>query len=96
MPSGEFRRTLYIGPLARRAEDLVPVLRIIAGPDGDDPYTARLALGDPTTVAMRRAAGAGVDATRRRVPLRPVLKQAVEQAAAALDDAGADGRGGRR
>src|SRR2546428_502109 len=33
---GESGRMLGTGPLARRAEDLMPLLRIIAGPDGVD------------------------------------------------------------
>src|SRR6202011_2168840 len=39
---GESGRMLGTGPLARRAEDLMPLLRIIAGPDGQDPL-ARVA-----------------------------------------------------
>jgi fatty acid amide hydrolase 2 len=34
---GTAGRLLGVGPLARRAEDLIAVLRIIAGPDGADP-----------------------------------------------------------
>jgi fatty acid amide hydrolase 2 len=43
---------LTIGPLARRAEDLMPVLRIIAGPDGVDPYARTAQLGDPADVSI--------------------------------------------
>jgi fatty acid amide hydrolase 2 len=89
MPSGEFRRTLNLGPLARRAEDLAPVLRIISGPDGHDPYTAGLALGDPNTVAMP-GLRVLVPTDSSTLPLRPVIKQAVDQAMVALEDAGAE------
>lgn len=34
--SGAARRYLTTGPMARRAEDLLPLLRIMAGPDGHD------------------------------------------------------------
>ena len=54
MPAGEFRRTLFVGPLTRRAEDLMPVLRIIAGPDGEDPNTEPMPLGDPASVGVAR------------------------------------------
>ncbi|MEA2131359.1 MAG: aspartyl-tRNA(Asn)/glutamyl-tRNA(Gln) amidotransferase subunit [Solirubrobacteraceae bacterium] len=43
---------LTIGPLARRAEDLMPALRIIAGPDGVDPYARTTQLGDPADVSI--------------------------------------------
>ena len=42
---------LGVGPLARRAEDLMPLLRIIAGPDGAD-LTQRRPLGDPAEVLL--------------------------------------------
>ncbi len=35
-PGGEAMRFLVLGPIARRAEDLLTILRIIAGPDGKD------------------------------------------------------------
>ena len=43
---------LGVGPLARRAEDLMPVLRIIAGPDGEDPVAQPIELGDPDAVSL--------------------------------------------
>ena len=89
MPSGEFRRTLYVGPLTRRAEDLMPVLRIIAGPDGEDPNTAEMPLGDPGAVASAVCACC-VSADSSTVPLRPVITSARSSARlAVLEDAGA-------
>ena len=44
--AGEVERLLAAGPLARRAEDLMPVLRILSGPDGET-------LGDPARVDLR-------------------------------------------
>lgn len=37
--TGEASRVMTIGPLARSAEDLFPLLRIMSGPDGKDHYT---------------------------------------------------------
>ena len=54
---GEVTRMLSLGPLTRRAEDLMPLLRIVAGPDGIDPYTREVELGDPADVVARRPAG---------------------------------------
>ena len=43
-------RYLTTGPLCRRAEDLMPLLRILAGPDGQDTGCRAIELGDPATV----------------------------------------------
>jgi len=53
-PTAENEALTYLatGPLARRAEDLMPILRIIAGPDGKDPSTKKFQLGDPATVRI--------------------------------------------
>ena len=91
MPDGELRRRLSPGPLARRSADLMPVLRLIAGPDGDDPYVEDLALGDPADVSIRGLPV--VLATHAStLPLRPVLRDAIDRAADGLADRGADVR----
>jgi fatty acid amide hydrolase 2 len=41
------------GPMARRAEDLMPMLHTIAGPDGEDPVAVDTPLGDPDEVELR-------------------------------------------
>jgi fatty acid amide hydrolase 2 len=46
-------RYLATGPLARRAEDLMPLLRILAGPDGVDAECSAADLGDPASVSFR-------------------------------------------
>jgi fatty acid amide hydrolase 2 len=46
-------RYLTTGPLCRRAEDLWPLLRILAGPDGIDEGCTPMSLGDPSTVDWR-------------------------------------------
>ena len=79
---------LGIGPLARRAEDLMPVLAAIAGPDGQDPWVREIALGDPADVSIE---GLDVvisdDATILPVSLE--LRNARIRAAKALAQAGA-------
>lgn len=47
-------RYLGTGPLARKAEDLMPLLRIMAGPDGQDPVCRAAVLPDPAQVAIER------------------------------------------
>lgn len=88
MPAGEIRRTLFVGPLTRRAADLAPVLRIISGPDGEDPNVQERAIGDPATVELP---GLRVLVTRdaATMPLRPQIAGAVDLAAGLLADAGA-------
>jgi Asp-tRNA(Asn)/Glu-tRNA(Gln) amidotransferase A subunit family amidase len=88
MPSGEVRRTLFLGPLARRAEDLAPVLRVIAGPDGHDPNVRTMTLGDPAAVALP-GLRVLVSTESSTLPLRRVLKDALDRAATALGDSGA-------
>jgi amidase len=41
-----------IGPLARRVDDLWLALRVIQGPDGEDPSAVPMPLGDPDDVAV--------------------------------------------
>lgn len=88
MPDGELRRRLSPGPLTRRAEDLMPVLRIIAGPDGDDPYVVDQPLGDPADVKLK-GLPVVVATHSSTVPLRAVLRRAIDGAAEALEARGA-------
>jgi fatty acid amide hydrolase 2 len=48
----EALRYLTAGPIARRAADLMPLLKILAGPDGEDPSCVPSALGDPASVRV--------------------------------------------
>lgn len=52
LPGERGLRFMTTGPIARRAEDLMPVLRILAGPDARDPGCAPLPLGDPASVDL--------------------------------------------
>lgn len=86
--AGETTRMAVCGPLARRAEDLMPVLRAIAGPDGEDAVVAAAELGDPATVALD---GLRVVVSERGTlgPTSRELSAARERAAGALAAAGA-------
>jgi fatty acid amide hydrolase 2 len=79
---------LGVGPLTRRAEDLIAVLRIIAGPDGVDPTTRALELGDPGSVSIAGMRVVVLEDTSVR-PLSRELRDARERAAGALAAAGA-------
>lgn len=84
----EVRRMITTGPLARRAEDLMPLLRVLSGPDGRDQGCRPYDLGDPSAVRVG-------ELTIYTVPdngLRPVaedLREAQQQAAAVLRQEGA-------
>jgi fatty acid amide hydrolase 2 len=78
------------GPLARRAADLMPVLRVIAGPDGDDETCVPIALGDPADVDITRLRVIVALPNQRRQPVDAELQVSLQQAAYALARAGAD------
>lgn len=85
---GTAGRLLGVGPLARRAEDLMAVLRIIAGPDGADPVARSITLGDPAAVTIDGLRVVTVEDTSL-LPMSRELRDAREQAAGALAAAGA-------
>jgi fatty acid amide hydrolase 2 len=79
---------LTIGPITRRAEDLMPMLRVIAGPDGIDPYAVPTPLGDPADVpiaGMRVLLSEGTSYIRASRELRAARQRAAD----ALEAAGA-------
>jgi Asp-tRNA(Asn)/Glu-tRNA(Gln) amidotransferase A subunit family amidase len=86
--TGENARFLGIGPIARRAEDLIAVLRIIAGPDGQDRYARNVKLGDPGKVSLDGLRVILADHTTIR-PISRELLDARERAAGALVAGGA-------
>jgi fatty acid amide hydrolase 2 len=88
---GDAASMLKIGPLARRAEDLMAVLRVIAGPDGADTRCREVELGDPADVEL---AGLKVAVTEGATlgPVRRDMVEAREHAAGALTAAGAQVR----
>lgn len=89
VPHGEAKRLLSFGPLARRSEDLMPLLRILSGPDGADPLVT-------DTPALEDPAGVSLDGLRVLIsesafvqPISRELLAARERAAGALAAAGA-------
>jgi fatty acid amide hydrolase 2 len=85
---GAAGRMLGVGPLARRAEDLMPVLRLIAGPDGADPLARKVALGDPASVSIEGLSVVTVEDSALRGMSRE-LRDARERAVGALIAGGA-------
>ena len=81
-------KMLTIGPITRRAEDLIPMLRVIAGPDGIDPYIREATIGDPASVDI---AGTKILLSEDTsfVPVSRELRAARLRAAEALEQAGA-------
>src|SRR3954447_376220 len=79
------------GPLARRAEDLMPFLKAVAGPDSGDPISRDVELQDPAGVSLE-----GLDVVLSEgttlLPVRGELRDARERAAGALAAAGANVR----
>jgi len=81
-------RYLTTGPLCRRAEDLMPLLRVLAGPDGRDEGCRAFELEDPTRVELGKlhvldVRGNGLSR------VRPELRAAQGRAALHLERAGA-------
>jgi amidase len=77
-----------IGPLARSAEDVALLLRVVAGPDGSDGGVAPVPLGDPGEVDLRGLRVA-VQTDNRLAAPTPETIAAVGAAADALAAAGA-------
>jgi len=76
------------GPLARRAQDLMPLLEIMAGPDGVDPLVREVPLHDPASTSLTGVRVTLVDDAFLPGTGREMLR-ARDRAAAALEDAGA-------
>lgn len=85
--TGELGAYLVCGPLVRRTEDVLPILRVLAGPDGVDPVVQTWPIDH------------GPDIDLREVKVLPMLgpawvwvrrsvRDALERATAALRDAG--------
>jgi fatty acid amide hydrolase 2 len=82
------RRFLTTGPIARRAEDLMPLLRLLAGPDGEDPGCTEMTLSDPAGVDIRGLTVLDVPDSGR-LGISDELRAAQERAAATLSARGA-------
>ncbi len=89
-PNAENEALFYlnIGPMARRAEDLMPLLRLIAGPDGQDPVCREIPLGDPETVNISTLRVISVP-DNGRTPVSRDLREAQKKATQYLSTRGA-------
>lgn len=87
----EGARLLGVGPLTRRAGDLMPLLHLIAGPDGKDMSVASMKLGDPATVSLDGLQVTTID-DGSSLPISRDLRDARERAVGALVAAGATRR----
>ncbi len=77
------------GPLARHAEDLMPFLRIVAGPDGLDTTVREVELGDPADVSIE-GLRVVISDDASLLPVSLELRNARIRAAKALAAAGAE------
>lgn len=81
-------RYLATGPIARRASDLLPLVRLLAGPDGCDHGCLELPLGELDEVDIRDLEVSVVEGNGR-TPVEPEMLAALETAAELLGRAGA-------
>jgi fatty acid amide hydrolase 2 len=88
MAENDARRYLTTGPIARRAEDLMPFLRAIAGPDGVDGGCREIALADPGGVDVSQLTVYDVEGNGA-IAVSDELKAAQKDAAAHLASRGA-------
>ena len=86
--ANEALRYLATGPLARRAEDLWPLLNILAGPDGEDEGCRPLQLGDPAQVEISKLTVTVIEGNGANAVSRDML-EALHKAAGALERLGA-------
>lgn len=85
--AGDGLRYLTTGPITRRAEDLMPLLRILAGPDGLDAGCRHFELGDPARVDLAGRTLLDV-ADNGALRVSPDLRAAQESAVRALCERG--------
>lgn len=85
---GDALRFMTTGPLARRAEDLWPLVRILAGPDGEDAGCRPMSLGDPAAVDLASLDVLVIE-ENGLFPVHPELRSVLWKAADHLARAGA-------
>jgi fatty acid amide hydrolase 2 len=81
-------RTLCLGPMARRVEDLVTLVPILAGPDGECDGAFEMPFGDPDSVNIRDLTIYKVHSPRGPRLWQP-MREAMDKAADALGSMGA-------
>lgn len=79
---------LATGPITRRAADLMPLLRILAGPDGEDVSTRVMSWPDPADVSLEGMKVILVEDDGRN-PVADSLRSALGRAARGLSQLGA-------
>ncbi len=87
-PTGEALAMLCPGPMVRRVRDVMPLLRVMAGPDPSDPVCRAMVLGDPASVDLKDMVVYTAPTNHRFEP-KEVMKRAVDDAAHALERRGA-------
>ncbi len=88
-PTDRGSELLGCGPVTRHAADLMPFLRIVAGPDGVDTTVREVELGDPDEVAIEGLRVA-MSEDASLLPVSLELRNARVRAARALAEAGAE------
>jgi fatty acid amide hydrolase 2 len=79
---------LCAGPLVRRVEDLWPLLKVLAGPDGIDPWCRAMPMNDPSTIDLKHVVVYPME-TNGRLGVRKVMRRALRDATKALEARGA-------
>lgn len=82
------QRYVTTGPIVRRAEDLMPFLRVVAGPDGVEEHCIEPELGDPSEVNLSKIT-AWIVPDNGLFAVEKQMKAAQERAARVLEAAGA-------
>jgi fatty acid amide hydrolase 2 len=89
--TGDVGRYCVAGPLTRKAKDLMPLLRIMAGPDGKDPATIDLAFEEVKGVDFKKRRVLTLLDLNAKLSVGPTseVRNTVERAAMALEGKGA-------
>ncbi|MFV8749465.1 amidase [Nannocystaceae bacterium ST9] len=88
LAENEALRYLATGPIARRAGDLMPLLRLLAGPDGRDGGCLELEIGELDEVDPRALEVTLVE-SNGKIPVDDEMLEALERAGEVLERAGA-------
>lgn len=94
MAENEAVAMLGTGPLARRAEDLWPLVKVLAGPDGQCPGCEPMELGDPARVSVQALRVLDV-ADNGAIAVSKDLREAQQKVARSLAATGARVRSAR-
>ncbi len=87
-PHGQADALLCLGPLTRCASDLLPLLHLLAGPDGEDPLTRAFDIPREDTVDPAKLEVFPVE-SHPGVAIWPAARRAIRRSARALEKLGA-------